>query len=503
MGGAASINEQHVLSLLDSEKKLKALHTRDLKRILSVANIEHSRCIEKHELVSLIICSPHIIKPAIRHSFSSGKNHSRKSVSSHVCATCKRTISGGEVFIEALGKYFHKACFVCTTCHSRFPNDMYHHVKGENEPLCKLCYQKQVAPSCEKCKKLLIDGFYSLNGLKYCKTDYLDLAAPKCKACRKPIEGRIVTADGHTYHPNCFTCEECGCVLGINNLNYRSHKGKAYCEVDYLKLYAPRCTICSSPMTSWTEKKVMRTQNVCKTCMKKYVACFSCHSISKHFHDMKDGRVVCHTCHKTAIHTLNRVNTLLDEVRNSLSNLGLLAFTNEKSFLNISASLHHRSAMSSLSSTYGGGCAKHGHAPLGVTLSEIHRTISDKSTKETKHIKEIAILKGLPQLHCASTLAHELGHCFLILRGFQKMSKRVEEGLCELFAFLYLRFGPESGSEEADYRIRLMKENKNSCYGAGFRDALASFEREMKKTELPITALSRLLQHLFQYQRWP
>ena len=33
-----------------------------------------------------------------------------------------------------------------------------------------------------------------------------------CAACNKPIVGQVVTALGKTFHPACFTCDNCNMV---------------------------------------------------------------------------------------------------------------------------------------------------------------------------------------------------------------------------------------------------------------------------------------------------
>ncbi|KAL2342775.1 hypothetical protein Fmac_004060 [Flemingia macrophylla] len=58
----------------------------------------------------------------------------------------------------------------------------------------------------------------------------------KCKACDKTVhfvEG--VTADGATYHKNCFRCSHCNGLLAISN--YSSGDGVLYCKVHYEQLF--------------------------------------------------------------------------------------------------------------------------------------------------------------------------------------------------------------------------------------------------------------------------
>ena len=60
------------------------------------------------------------------------------------------------------------------------------------------------------CKRLLASGGYFMKkGDYYCSADYHNLYGTKCKTCGDFVEGRVVTALGNSYHPQCFTCDRC------------------------------------------------------------------------------------------------------------------------------------------------------------------------------------------------------------------------------------------------------------------------------------------------------
>lgn len=42
-----------------------------------------------------------------------------------------------------------------------------------------------------------------------CTLDYQDRYGTRCFSCRDFIEGEVVSALGHTYHPRCFVCSSC------------------------------------------------------------------------------------------------------------------------------------------------------------------------------------------------------------------------------------------------------------------------------------------------------
>jgi len=67
-----------------------------------------------------------------------------------------------------------------------------------------------------------------------------------CVACSKPIVGQVITALGHTWHPEHFTCSHCNQELGT--MNFFERDGKPYCEQDYHHLFSPRCGYCNGPI---------------------------------------------------------------------------------------------------------------------------------------------------------------------------------------------------------------------------------------------------------------
>ncbi|KAH0565922.1 hypothetical protein GP486_000675 [Trichoglossum hirsutum] len=102
-----------------------------------------------------------------------------------------------------------------------------------------------------------------------------------CKQCQLPIAGRLVSAAGQRYHPECFTCFHCGeeleCVAfypepemkrceRLDRITKRAQgidlpdvegQGVAedgddalrfYCHLDFHELFSPRCRSCKTPI---------------------------------------------------------------------------------------------------------------------------------------------------------------------------------------------------------------------------------------------------------------
>uniref|UniRef100_A0A7S4QVK3 Cysteine-rich protein 1 n=1 Tax=Alexandrium monilatum TaxID=311494 RepID=A0A7S4QVK3_9DINO len=64
-------------------------------------------------------------------------------------------------------------------------------------------------------------------------------SALKCPKCGKSVfAAEEVKALGHSWHPACFCCKECG--KSLRNGQYRDHQGAPYCDADYRRLFGPK-----------------------------------------------------------------------------------------------------------------------------------------------------------------------------------------------------------------------------------------------------------------------
>jgi hypothetical protein len=74
----------------------------------------------------------------------------------------------------------------------------------------------------------------------------------------------------------------------------------------------------------------------------------------------------------------------------------------------------------------------------------------------------------------AAIAAHELTHSYLFLHAFPDLAPLVEEGLCELAEYLWLK---RQGTPEAAYRMKVMEGNDDPVYGRGFQAARRGMEQ--------------------------
>ena len=108
--------------------------------------------------------------------------------------------------------------------------------------------------------------------------------------------------------------------------------------------------------------------------------------------------------------------------------------------------------------------------------------------RESRRIEDVLLLRGMSRTATGATLAHEFGHCYLFARAFPALPLKTEEGVCELFAWLWLGGGLSvpaatratlNGADEAQNARRRarMERRRDPVYGDGFRDAKKALER--------------------------
>jgi hypothetical protein len=111
-----------------------------------------------------------------------------------------------------------------------------------------------------------------------------------CAACSKPIVGQVITALGHTWHPEHFTCSHCNQELGTQNFFER--EGRPYCEQDYHGLFSPKCGYCDGPILDKCISALDQTFHP------EHFFCCSCDQVfgEEGFHE-KDDSAFCKSCY--------------------------------------------------------------------------------------------------------------------------------------------------------------------------------------------------------------
>lgn len=215
------------------------------------------------------------------------ENESQAFESEDACAGCSKEL--GDQRVGALGKKWHRECFVCKSCKGDLSEG---YVEFEGFPYCDACdskLQKQRAPTpaaqpqaqapaaaqpqsappapeeicpgcsnalgpkrvvaldkkwhpeclvCTACRGSLAGGFLNRGGMPYCGNcpapEEQPAAAPApqvpaedlCPACSKPLGPQRVGALGKKWHKDCFVCT--GCKAEISG-GFVDHGGFPYC----------------------------------------------------------------------------------------------------------------------------------------------------------------------------------------------------------------------------------------------------------------------------------
>ncbi|KAM8712351.1 hypothetical protein ACLKA7_012809 [Drosophila subpalustris] len=151
-----------------------------------------------------------------------------------ICCQCSKEITSGP-FITALGRIWCPDHFICVNGNCRRPLQDIGFVEEKGDLYCEYCFEKYLAPTCSK--------------------------------CAGKIKGDCLNAIGKHFHPECFTCGQCGKVFG--NTPFFLEDGNAYCEADWNELFTTKCFACGFPVEAgdrWVEALNHNYHSQCFNC---------------------------------------------------------------------------------------------------------------------------------------------------------------------------------------------------------------------------------------------
>ncbi|XP_025879968.1 protein DA1-related 1 isoform X2 [Oryza sativa Japonica Group] len=350
-----------------------------------------------------------------------------------------------------------------------------------------------------------------------------------CAGCKTPIgQGRFLSCMDSVWHPQCFRCFACD--RPISEYEFAVHEGNPYHRSCYKELFHPKCDVCKNFIP--TNKDGHIEYRAHPFWMQKYCPahetdrtprCCSCERMepkdSKYI-TLDDGRKLCLECLNTSIMDTDECQPLYIDIQEFYEGL------NMKVEQQIPLLLVERQALNEAMEA-----EKTGHhlaETRGLCLSEeqIVRTILrrpvigpgnkivDMITGPYKLVRRcevtaILILYGLPRLLTGSILAHEMMHAYLRLKGYQTLDPKVEEGICQVLAHMWLESEITSGSSsiiasiaasssssssssapsskkgvQTDFEKKLgeffkhqIETDPSDVYGDGFRDGIKAVER--------------------------
>ncbi len=142
-----------------------------------------------------------------------------------------------------------------------------------------------------------------------------------------------------------------------------------------------------------------------------------------------------------------------------------------------------------------------------------HNNQTEERKAHSSHakVKQVLLSRGLTRTHAGAVLAHELIHCWLALNvcplAEDTLPHEVEEGLCEIFSYLYLvdslqhidkKKKQQSDRKKAKYvefLLRRMENNNSTAQGKGFHRAFHSLQESH--------SLRELLEHIKNHKQLP
>ena len=110
---------------------------------------------------------------------------------------------------------------------------------------------------------------------------------------------------------------------------------------------------------------------------------------------------------------------------------------------------------------------------LVAQLAVAQRQIALSTT--THEVQAVLALFGLPRLLTGAILAHEFCHAYFKLSGYPRLEALIEEGLCQLMAWLWLQ--QQGRTPLRDCFSHAIEQETDAIYGNGFRAARAALDR--------------------------
>nr|MDO8112200.1 protein DA1 [Candidatus Sigynarchaeota archaeon] len=287
-----------------------------------------------------------------------------------------------------------------------------------------------------------------------------------CARCKQALGGSYITAMNRSWHPQCFTCARCG--KSLSDVVFIEKDDQPYCQADFLALFGIKCSVCGNYIDG-TYVKNFWNDTYCTRHAGELPACFNCGRpvsalLTRGGVDFGDGRVCCNICKPKIIgeqevnqRVLPRLVEFFKYYELPLTDL-------------ISGVPVHLVNAREISQQIKGDSL---HPVTGlirkiIVTQDIIRNGVVVGQQQAKKIKEILALNGLTEINVTGVIAHEIGHAYMFAHDFPDMPPVVEEGMAELFAFLWLksRKGPEVA-----YQLYKLENNDSEIYGAGYKRA--------------------------------
>ncbi|KAI3734909.1 hypothetical protein L6452_14390 [Arctium lappa] len=338
-----------------------------------------------------------------------------------------------------------------------------------------------------------------------------------CGGCNRDIGySNYLGCMGTFFHPECFRCRACGYPITEHEF---SLSGKdTYHKSCFKELTHPKCEVCFQYIPTnetglieyrchpfWSQKycPAHENDNTARCC-----SCERLESVNVRYISLGDGRSLCLECMESAIMDTGDCQPLYHAIRDYYEGMNMRLDQQipmllvERHALN-EAIVGEKNGFHHLPETRGLCLSEEqtvasilrrpkvgGHRLVGL------RTQHQKLTRRSE-VTAILVLYGLPRLLTGAILAHELMHGWLRLKGYRNLNPEVEEGICQVLAYMWLEseimpglknmpstsssssssWGSKKGgisrleNKLGEFFMHQIAHDASSAYGGGFRAA--------------------------------
>ncbi|KAL1353781.1 hypothetical protein AAHE18_06G264800 [Arachis hypogaea] len=279
-----------------------------------------------------------------------------------------------------------------------------------------------------------------------------------CAGCHTEIGyGRYLNCLNAFWHPECFRCHACN--LPISDYEFSTSGNYPYHKSCYKESYHPKCDVCKHFIPTnpaglieyrahpfWVQKYCPSHEH------DNTPRCCSCERMEPRetgYIGLNDGQKLCLECLDSAIMDTSECQPLyhqiplllvetqaLNEAREGEEHVRPLSHAGNRGLC-----LSEEQTISSISRR-----PRLGAGNRAVDM----RTQPYKLTRRCD-VTAILILFGLPRLLTGSILAHEMMHAWLRLKGYRTLSQNVEEGICQVMAYMWLHSELTSASASSSF----------------------------------------------------
>ncbi len=304
---------------------------------------------------------------------------------------------------------------------------------------------------CQGCKKAVKGRYVKAMGARWHESCF------RCKGCKEAFAGEsFVVFRNQAFHPDCLKCLGCRKPIRGSYVEYEEMPWHPACAE---KQTAPLCSVCLNPLTAnyfvdfWGNSFCNNHSGhpECSSCGR-----LVCDNLTDGGMQYPDGVVICNLCSLNGISSQERADKIAEEMRSALASVGLKLNSTQTPVRlcgrdELNGASHHN--------------FHDNHPILGVTRTT---TTHQKGRLLARNFDCILIQINLPEEHFRTVMIHELTHAWFFYNYFENLPLKVEEGMCVLMEYIWLK---NLDTKDAEYRGKQIELSPDPIYGEGFREA--------------------------------